>query len=459
MTHAPRSRFDALRWPALPSPSSAVLLVLSQQLEASQWLPAEQLQAHQFAQLEALLTHASASVPFYRERLAAAGWQPGDSLDAGRWADLPVLTRRDVQSAGASLHSSADLAHFGPLGETGSSGSVGEPVRIRKTAVDNLYWMANTLRDHQWHERDVSGGLASIRVWQDRRLGRPPHGTVLADWGPPASELWETGPSALLDVTAGVEEQAAWLMRHDPDYLVILPSCLQALLDFCERHELMPRFLREVRTLGETISPGLRARCSEQWQVPVVDTYSSQEVGYLALQCPQAGGYHVMAESMLLEVLDDAGLACAPGEIGRVVVTPLHALAMPLIRYEMGDLAEQGAPCACGRGLPTLARILGRTRNLVTLPGGRRQWPLVGYARYREIAPVRQYQFVQHSLREVEVRLVTERVLAGDEERRLAEVMQEALGHPFTLRFRYYHEHIPRGPGGKFEEFVSLLEK
>jgi len=50
-------------------------------------------------------------------------------------------------------------------------------------------------------------------------------------------------------------------------------------------------------------------------------------------------------------------------------------------------------------------------------------------------------------------------VLAGDEERRLAEVMQEALGHPFTLRFRYYHEHIPRGPGGKFEEFVSLLEK
>ena len=123
--------------------------------------------------------------------------------------------------------------------------------------------------------------------------------------------------------------------------------------------------LREVRTLGEASTPDLRALCREAWGVPLVDVYSAEEVGYIALQCPEHEHYHVQAESVLVEILDERGAPAPPGETGRVVVTDLHNFAMPLVRYEIGDYAEVGEPCACGRGLPVLRRIVGRVRNML----------------------------------------------------------------------------------------------
>ena len=107
--------------------------------------------------------------------------------------------------------------------------------------------------------------------------------------------------------------------------------------------------------------------------------YSSQEVGYIALECPTGESYHVQAENVLVEVLDDQDRPCSPGDVGRVVVTALHNFATPLLRYDIGDYAEVGAPCPCGRGLPALRRIMGRQRNMALLPtaaaaGRRSSW-------------------------------------------------------------------------------------
>ncbi|HUJ02435.1 MAG TPA: hypothetical protein VLW75_02275, partial [Rhizomicrobium sp.] len=124
------------------------------------------------------------------------------------------------------------------------------------------------------------------------------------------------------------------------------------------------------------------------------------------------------------------------------------------IRYDIGDWAEAGGTCACGRGLPALSRIFGRERNLILMPDGTRHWPLVGFDRFREIAPVRQYQFIQNDRQNIEVRLVTERPLDAREEEALSAHMQKALGHPFALRFIYFEGAIPAGANGKFEEFI-----
>jgi phenylacetate-CoA ligase len=88
--------------------------------------------------------------------------------------------------------------------------------------------------------------------------------------------------------------------------------------------------------------------------------YSSDEAGYIALQCPEGEHYHVQSESLLLEVLDAAGSACMPGQVGRVIVTTLNNFAMPLVRYDTGGDAEVGPPCACGRGLPVLRSLVER---------------------------------------------------------------------------------------------------
>jgi phenylacetate-CoA ligase len=452
------SILPGVAWPAVASPRGALLLSLLFQLERTQWWSPERLVEHQMRQLGELLRHAYEHVPFYRRRFDALGFRPAGVPTLDTLRALPLLTRRDVQSAGAELASRRVPAEHGETLQAQTSGATGEPVTVRGTNLDFLLWEAMTLREHGWHRRDFAGKLAVIRATAGAE-GAPPHGTVMADWGPPANAVFRTGPCAMLSLSTDIPVQVAWLKHHAPDYLITYPSNLAALIaQLARAGERLPR-LRSVKTIGETVTPALRAACRDAWNVPIFDSYSSQELGYVASQCGESELYHVTAESVLVEVIGADGRPCAPGEVGRLAITRLHDFAMPLIRYDLGDYAAPGPSCPCGRGLPTLARIAGRSRNLVTLPTGERRWPLVGFARYREVAPVRQYQLVQHALDAIEARLVVERALTAAEEESLAGVIREALGYPFRLAFSYYDHEIPRGPGGKFEEFMSLLER
>ena len=215
--------------------------------------------------------------------------------------------------------------------------------------------------------------------------------------------------------------------------------------------------LKQICTISECVDAATRALCRRAWNVPVCDIYSAQEVGYIALQCPDGDHYHLQAESALVEILDDAGCPCAPGTIGRVVVTPLYNFAMPLLRYALGDHAEAGAPAGCGRGLPVVTRILGRTRNMLTLPDGGRLWPRLSELRYGEVLPVEQFQLVQKSRSLLELRLVAKRRGNAEEEARLRELVVARIGHPFEVDIRYA-ERIERGATGKYEDFRSELD-
>lgn len=438
----------------MPSARGAQLLSLLYQFEQTQWWSAERLREHQLGQLQQLLRHAVATVPFYRERFKAAGFDPGQKLTQDVFCSLPLLTRRDVQLAGTALHSTAVPAVYGRAGETRTSGSTGEPLAVRRTQLDQLLWEANLLRDHHWHKRDLSGKLALIRA--EAKDAQPPHGVVRNNWGRVA-ELYKTGLLVVLDSAADVHSQANWVLQQNPDYLMLYPSILKSLVAWFASRSKRPTRLREVRTLGETLDPALRQACREVLDVPIVDGYSSEEMGYIALQCPLREVFHVMSESVLVEIIDDHGKPCAPGEVGQVVATTLHNATMPLVRYVLGDHAEAGSPCPCGRGLPTITRVLGKIRNLVTLPSGKRFRPRF-IDEFMEFPMVRQYQLIQHSLEDVEARLVVDEPLSAEVEIRLRKVLQGAIGYPFHISFIYFSGELPRGPRGKFQEFISKLE-
>ncbi len=426
---------------------AARLAALMQQLETTERLPPEALRARQLAQLGVLARHAAARSPHFQRRLRAAGLKPGDLATGEGLRRLPPLRRRDIQQAGADLYCRAVPKGHAPLNETRTSGSTGEPVVVRRTQVTTLFWMATTLRDHLWHERDMGGRLASIRA----HLPTPVRSR---SWGSPANLLYATGPSEGMPITTDIARQVAWLERFDPHYLIVYPNNLAGLIRHAEQHGIALPSLRQLRTVGETVSPGLREQARRVLSTGIADLYSSQEVGNIALQCPESGLYHVMAESVLVEVLDENGAPCADGQVGRIAVTDLRNMATPLVRYDIGDFAEVAGPCSCGRGLPALRRILGRERNLLLRPDGTRHWPLVGFGKFRDVAPIQQYQLVQHSREAVEVRLVCERPLRAAEEAKLGEMIRGALGHPFQLRFAYFEGELPRGANGKFEEFV-----
>jgi phenylacetate-CoA ligase len=316
------------------------------------------------------------------------------------------------------------------------------------TGLTRFLWRCFTLREHLWQERHLEGKLASIRIGvaEGESVG----------WGEATDVAFDTGPLATLGIGADVEYQLAWLQRHNPDYLLSFPSNLDELARMSlERGIRLPR-LREVRAVGETLSQQTRLLAQQAWGVRTTDIYSAQEVGYIALQCPAGEHYHVQAEGVIVELVGEDGVPCKAGEVGRVVVTSLHNFAMPLIRYDIGDLAQAGAPCACGRGLPVITRVHGRVRNMLTFPDGRKNWPSLGDIRGSAAGKVRQYQFIQRTRSRIDVRLAVRSALTPAEENRMRATIQHALGHPFDLHF-VYCARIERPAGGKFEEFRSEL--
>lgn len=442
------SALGTIKWPAVPEPVAAVALALQYQLEQSQWWPAAEIARRQFEQVSVLLEYAYDSLRFWRDRLKAAGYRPGQEIDARWFATLPFLTRTELQAEGAALLSKAVPRGHGAVVTSQTSGATGRPVVAYDTDLTQLFWRAFTLRDHAWHDRDLAGKLAAIRTGVDA--------ATLPGWGPSTDLAFETGPSVTLNINTDLDNQFAWLLEHDPDYLITYPSNLRGLLQRALSAGVRLRRLRQVRTYGEALPADLRELCTRAWGAPLVDLYSAQETGYIALQCPRHEHYHVQAENVLVEILDDRNRPCEPGGIGRVVLTNLNNFARPLIRYEIGDFAEVGAACACGRGLPVLKRIAGRVRNVVTLPDGRQHWASFPAAKWGAAAPVTQLQLVQTDRTSMVARVVAARSITQFERSRLIEALRDCLGHPFDIQVEQVAE-IARAPSLKFEEFISLL--
>lgn len=450
-----RSALPGFAFPAFPGGRAATKLALLFQIEQGQWRSHEAIEAAQFEQLRHLVPFATATVPHYRRQIG--GTIAAGAIDARAWRDIPILTRRMLHKAAMDMRSERIPEAHGRASPIRTSGSTGMVVEVLGTELTALFWEVFCLRDHLWHRRELREKLCVIRYLRDAAMKRPA-GVRATGWGPATDDIAATGPSTIFDILLDVPHLLERIAAERPGYLLSHPSLIEGLARQCLDKGTPLAGLREIRTMGETPNASLRALSREVWGVPLVDMYTCQEAGYLALQCPDHEHYHVQSENVFLEVIDDRGQPCKAGEVGRVLITSLNNFATPLIRYELGDYAEVGDPCACGRGLPVLRRIMGRYRNLLTMPDGTRKWPRLGYeSRLQEIAPIELMQMVQRTVEEIDVRLVMARPLTEAERDQLTSFIRGNLGHPFALRFDYVDD-IRNPANGKIEQFISLVD-
>lgn len=432
--------FPGIVWPPLKGNVGDLLATL----RAGEMLTRTEIKAGQLSQLRALAGHA-------REHTRWGAQHLPEDLTWESFRSLPILDRSFVQSHEQELRATQWPTEHGEAHEVVTSGSTGTPVRVQKSRLVAGLWQAVTARDHVWHRRDLALKLGAIRAapWA------PYPGLHDKTWGGPAEMLGGTGSSCILSIDTPPQLQLDWLDEHgDIAYLVTFPSNLAELLRLCEQRGKRWPALREVRTVSEPVTEELRARCRETWGVEIVDQYSTQEIGYIALQRPDGPGFYAMSETNVVEILDDNGNSCAPGEIGRVIVTPLHNFCMPLFRYAVGDLALAGEP---GRlPYPVIERVFGRTRNLLLTPDGTRRWVFLSTRRLMEVAPLIQLQLVQIALDRIDVRLVVERPVTEAEEHAMREHLGPLFGAGMKLTFSYV-DRIQRGAGGKFEDFICAV--
>ena len=419
-------------------------------LAETERLRPDKLRIYQENLLAPLILHAQSNVPFYATRLARLGH--GREIGPASWEAVPVLTRAEVQRHADVLKASTVPPHAGAVTGGETSGSIGRPVRYLTNELAGVASLGATDRAFRWWQFDGAKTMASF-VARTREGARPPDGKTVKGW-----RVGAPGLHYMIDMSATTNQRIDWLRNRHPHYLTAHSFTLMELAEQVRARGVELRFER-ITSIGTVLTDEIRDACTAVFGARTIDQYGAQETGLLASECPWCGEYHVNAETVLVEILDQDGRATAPGAVGRVVATSLYNYAMPLIRYEIGDLAVAGSQRQqCPVTLPALGRILGRYRNAFTLPDGRTVYPYVPVSRLRQFLSFEQFQIVQTSPDAVEVRYVPlnrdQHVDADGLEACLRELIDPGLRvHAVAVN------EIARSPSGKFEDYLSLVPR
>jgi len=420
-------------------------------LGKTEWMPPEHLRDYQQGLLRQLVRHAHSQIPFYAKRLDCL-LATGGEIDLQRWAEVPILSRTEAMAHSAEMRAGELPAALGTIADHKTSGSDGAPVFFTVNSLARFAYNGALTRLARWHGADPGRPLAQIRIYRQDVVPRYPEGqtTKSWSWADPDTDVFG------LDMRTPVADQIEWLLRHKAPYLMTLPSNALALAYAASPEIAKQLGFKTIFSISETILPGARQFIADKLGAKLVGIYSCEEVGYVATECPVAEHYHICSEMTFVEIVDDAGLPVAPGQPGRVLVTGLYNYATPFIRYDIGDVAiADPAPCVCGRSLPVLSQVLGRTRHAFVFRDGTRVWPRVWNAMaIRALVPCREFQVVQLDFEKIEVRYVGDDRAGPVDIDGLRSYAREHL-HGSVDIAAVRVESIARGPGGKFDPFIS----
>jgi phenylacetate-CoA ligase len=359
-----------------------------------------------------IVRHARQTNPFYKRWIPETG-------------PVPILTRRQYQEFNDEILN-------GRLHTTRTSGSSGAPVRL----IISPERGAMNRRAAELHARHLGGVLQQIAFIY-------PHG--------------KTG-KAIVNVHTPIPEQLELLKRHHAERgvaaMITYPSNAVMLAQMILERGGDYSFLQRVGLMAETIDPGQIALiqrafpCAKIWS-----NYSSMEFGLIGIQCPYEPRFHHATTGKLgIEILDEKGQVCEPGQVGRVVITDYYNTETPFIRYELGDLAAF-ASCPCGKiGLPGLQNIIGKVLGCLVHRDGRRTAFIDLANALRDMPGMRQFQVIQEEVERFRVKVV------GPLE--LDEKIHAAFEHEFGYKPRIEIERmdvIPREPSGKFPAAICKV--
>jgi phenylacetate-CoA ligase len=223
-----------------------------------------------------------------------------------------------------------------------------------------------------------------------------------------------------------------------------------------ERRNLRCLGVKVVFVTGEVLFPYQREVIAETLNCPVANGYGGRDSALIAHECPQ-GGMHVLSDAVILEIIDPQGRPAQPGEPGEVVITDLYSHEAPFIRYATGDIAMMSSRrCPCGRALPLLEAIDGRSNDSIVAPDGRIINSLALIYSVREIEGIERFRICQKSLDRFHMQLVRNQSYPGNAEERIRRNWVQLLRSPLHVTFEYVSE-LALERSGKFRHIVSEL--
>jgi phenylacetate-CoA ligase len=421
---------------------------IRREMEQSQYWPPERIESLRVERLRSLLGEAGRHVPYYRDLFARLGFDPARVTSTAELGRLPFLDKATIRAHTDALKSerAVGLARFN------TGGSSGEPL---------IFFIGNERVSH-----DVAAKWRATRWW-GVDIGDP----EIVLWGSPIELTSQDRMRQLRDALMRTRLLPAFEMSPEkvegfireiramrPRMLFGYPSAFAHIARHAEERgmRLDDLGIRVAFVTSERLYDHQRELIQRVFNCPVANGYGGRDAGFIAHQCP-AGGMHLTHEDLIVEIVDGEGRVLPPGESGEIVVTHLATRDFPFIRYRTGDVGVlDDRPCSCGRTLPLLREVQGRSTDFLVARDGTVMHGLSLIYIVRDLPGVRQFKIAQESLDLTRILLVTDAAFDRARVSEIASAARARLGGDVTVEIELVDE-IPPEQSGKYRYVVSKV--
>jgi phenylacetate-CoA ligase len=430
----------------------AVLRYLKE-FEASQFMPVTSIREAQLQKILKMVRHSYDNCEFYRERLDRQGVRPSEIRDFRDYQKIPVLTKKEIQeNAGkmrAKIYSSEELV------PNRTGGSTGSPIQFYHDRERLLSMWASSIRHDSWAGYKIGDKLAGI--WGARmdlsggqRIKKKIRNLLL-------------DRSIVLDSSSLTDEKMKnfvdELREFQPRTILAYAKAMYFFALYCRDNGIKDIQPHSIITSAEVLEEEERRTIEEVFDCKVFNRYGCREVSVIASECAEHQGLHLNSETLYVEFVDQKGDPVGPGEAGNIVITDLLNFGMPFIRYKIEDV---GTPddhqCPCGRGLPLMKMVAGRTTDfLKTTKGVSVSGSALTIYLITSVPGIRQAQIIQDKVDHLTFKVVAGREFLESGTRTFREKVSEFFGEEMRYDIQYVEE-IPKEKSGKYRFSVSLLK-
>lgn len=373
-------------------------LALYREFLTTQWLSPSEIREMQWRELKRLIDHVYHQVPYYHKLFVSMGVHPDDITSEEAYRTLPLLNKDHIRAHYPDMLAQ-NRALFQPR-KKATGGSTGQPLQYyldRKSHGALWAFIYRSWNIGGWNPGDkvvVIGGsslVPSIATLKKYLYVKLNNWLFLSAFG-------------INDAT--VRKWIPKLRKFRAKFMYAYASSAYLLAQYLEKQGVDDVGFEAVFTTSEVLYPKYRDTISRVFSSEVFDTYGGTDGAGYAFECERHEGLHIVAENSYMEVVSNEGTSVKYGGTGEIITTDLYNYAMPFLRYRTGDMATlEGEPCSCGRGLPRLKKILGRSPDFIIARDGRRFHEEFFAYLFRDIQWLSQYYVIQHSYEKLEVYL------------------------------------------------------
>jgi len=418
-------------------------------MERSQWLGVDEIRQAQVKDLTRFLTDIGHHVPYYRTLFAALDFNPEQVASLNDLARLPLLDKPTIRANLDKMR--ADDAEG--LARFNTGGSSGEPLIFYIGSRRVSHDVAAKWRATRWWGVDI--GDPEAVIWGSPiELGAQDKIRLIRD------KLLRTHLIPAFEMSQEkLDGFVARIRQIRPKMLFGYPSALAHIASHAEKRGVAMTDLgiKVAFVTSERLYDYQRDKIQAVFGCPVANGYGGRDAGFIAHQCPE-GAMHITAEDIIVEIVDKQGKPLPNGELGEIVVTHLATRDFPFIRYRTGDMGIlSDKTCACGRGLPLLEDIQGRTTDFVVARDGTVLHGLALIYVLRDLEGVDAFKITQDSLEKTSVQIVKTDAYRAESEQRIVAEFKKRLGETVNVAIEYT-DYIPKERSGKFRYVISHVK-